>query len=268
MKSVMIATAGGISNVAVVLALYLHAGYPTLDSVVGVGSLTITGFTLGFVAILVSAHTRLVTPAVGFLTVLVATVYLELATPMPDWNELDGHVIVDGPTYVASYANTWYVWLSLVLFAGVIEFGIRDGYGIAARRLRNLPALPLSRYVITWVVVGFASVLGIATMLLVIRSGIRPGLAALAVFVVATAVGAVPLAALLTRGMVAPTILFVLVVPYFLTIEVFTTTDSPVHILLFGPYVIVLAIVWYIEATIRSRLYDWDGGKFKRQTTT
>ncbi len=78
-------------------------------------------------------------PAAGFVFVLGGTVSVELATPNPEWSTLDGYVIVDGPTHVASYANTWYVWLSLLLVAGGLEFAIRRGYGVGDDRLRNLP---------------------------------------------------------------------------------------------------------------------------------
>ncbi|WP_418283048.1 hypothetical protein [Halorubrum sp. DTA98] len=81
-------------------------------------------------------------------------------------------------------------------------------------------------------------------MVLVIRSGIRPPSAALVVFVIAAAVAAVPLAALLMHGIVLPTLLFAFFVPYMLSVEVFTATDSSIHTFLFGPYAFILAIVW------------------------
>lgn len=247
----MAAGFGGLLNVVVILGLYHLAEYPTLESATRTFLLAGTGFTLGFVSVLVTAHTRLVTPAFGYVSVLAATVTLELTSPRPAWSELNGHVIVEGPTHVSSYANTWYVWAALFLYAGAAEFAIRRRYAIRNGRLQNLPGLPFSGYTLAWTVVGFAGFLGVATMLLVHRSGIRPESLALVVLVFASSVAVVPLAALLSRGVLLPTLLFV-VVPYSLAVEVFVTTDSPVHILLFGPYAIVLLVAWAIERAIRS----------------
>lgn len=261
---VAVATAvlGGLLHVTIVLALFARAAYPTMESVVGIASLAVTTFAFGAIALFVSAYTRLLAPAIGFVTVFVATIYLELTSPLPEWSELNGYVIVEGSTHVASYAGAWYVWLALLLYAGVIEFAIRRGYGIGEHRLRNLPELPLSRQAVGWVVALCSGLIGAATTLLVIRAGIRPTFAAVAVFGFAVAVAAVPLLALLSRGLLTPTVLFALLVPYFLIVEVFVTTDSPVHILLFGPYAVVLAVAWALEALIRSRLRGWDGGRF------
>ncbi|WP_207891103.1 hypothetical protein [Natrarchaeobius oligotrophus] len=259
--SISIGSVVGFVNVAVVIALYASGGYPALESPTAVAALVATGFVLGFVAAFVSAFTRLVTPLVGLLAVLVGTAYAEVTTPRPEWSQLEGYVIVDGPTYVSSYANAWYVWFSVLLIVGVFEFAIRRGYGVGDRRLRNLPQLPLSGPALVAIVLGVASIVAAGTTLLVLRAGIRPPVASVGVFVVTIAVAAVPLAAVLTRGIVSPVVLFALV-PYFLVVEVFAATDSPVHILLFGPYAIVLAIAWVLEGAARSRVRGWDGGRF------
>lgn len=262
-----VSSVGGLANVVAVVALYARGEYPTLESTAGIAVLAATAFVVGFVPIFVSSHTRLVAPALGLLAALAGTAYLEVTTPMPEWGRLGEYVVVDGPTHVSSYANAWYVWLALLTVAGVVEFALRRGYGIGDRRLRNLPTLPLSRGALVWTVGGFAALVGLATVLLVLRSGIRPPIAAIVVFVFAAAVTAVPLAALLARGIVAPTVLFA-PVPYFLIYEVFVTTDSPVHILLFGPYTIVLAVAWALEAAIRSRFGGWNGGRFTGRNPT
>lgn len=262
--TVAVATGAGLANVAVVLALYARAGYPALESAVEVAVLTVLVFVTAFVPVLVSAHTRLLSPAIGFGAVLAGTVYLELTTPSPEWSELGGHVVVDGPTHVGSYANAWYLWLALTLLAGVVEFAIRRGYGVGDHGLRNLPQLPLSWGTLARTVVGFASLVGVTPMLLALRYGVHPSAIAFVLFAATAAVVAVPLAALLSRGLLSPIVLFSILVPYFLLVEVFTTTDSPVHILLFGPYAVVLAVASLLEATIRSRLRGWNGGRFTR----
>lgn len=264
-----LAAVGGLANVAVVLALYARAEYPVLESLEGVTLLALLLFVLGAVPVFVSAYTRLLAPAAGLLAVLAGTVYLEITTPMPEWSERGGYVIVDGPTHVASYANTWFVWLALLVVAGVVEFAIRRGYGLEdePQRLRNLPELPLSRGDLVRTVAGFAVLVGVATTLLSFRSGLSPSVMAIAIFAGATVATAVALAALLARGAIAPILLFALV-PYWLTVEVFVTTDSPVHLLLVGPYALVLAVAWGLEELCRSRLWGWNGGRFVEREPT
>ncbi|ELY94312.1 hypothetical protein C482_18427 [Natrialba chahannaoensis JCM 10990] len=260
--SLAVGATGGLLNVTCVLALFARGSYPVLDSPTQLTVLALAGFTLGFVALFIASYTRLLTPAVGFLAVLAGTVSLELTTPLPEWGELGGYVIVDGPTHVSSYAHTWYVWLSLVVVAGLVEFGLRRGYGVGDGRLRNLPSLPLSRSGLGRTVATAAGLVGLATALLVLRAGIRPAaVLVFVVFVVATAVAAVPLVALLSRGLVVPIALFALV-PYALAVEVFVTTDSPVHILLFGPYALLLLATAVVEYWLRANLSGWDGGQF------
>ncbi|OIB58725.1 hypothetical protein [Natrialba sp. SSL1] len=261
LRSLAVGAIGGLLNVTCVLALFVRGSYPILDSPTQLAVLALAGFALGFVALFITSYTRLLTPAVGFLAVLVGTVYLELTTPLPEWEELGDYVIVDGPTHVSSYAHTWYVWLSLVVVAGLVEFGLRRGYGVGDGRLRNLPSLPFSRRGLGRTVGTAAGLVGLATALLVLRAGIQPSASVVVVFVVATAVTAIPLAALLSRGLVVPIALFALV-PYALAVEVFVTTDSPVHILLFGPYALVLLVAAAVEYWLRAKLGGWDGGRF------
>ena len=243
--------AGGLVNAAVVVGLYAHGEYPVLESTTATAVLALTAACVGFVPLFLAAYTRLIVPAVGVLAALLGTVWLEVTTPTPEWGELGGFVIVDGPTHASSYANTWYLWLALAVLAAVVEFRLRQQYGVGADRLRNLPET-LSRANWIGIVSGTALLLGAASSLLVVRSGIGSTAGALVVFFVAAAVTAVPLWATFEDGAIVPLALY-LPVPYFLVIEVFVTTDSPVHLLLFGPYAIVLAIVWLLERTIRTR---------------
>ncbi|ELY30888.1 hypothetical protein C500_07618 [Natrialba magadii ATCC 43099] len=267
LRSLAAGAIGGLLNVTCILALFARGNYPVLDSPTQLAVLVLAGFTLGFVALFITSYTRLLTPAVGFLAVLAGAAYLELTTPLPEWDELGGYVIVDGPTHVSSYAHTWYVWLSLVVVAGLVEFGLRRGYGVGDGRLRNLPSFPLSRIGLGRTVATAAGLVGLATALLVLRAGIQPSASVLVGFVVATAVAAVPLAALFSRGLVIPVVLFALV-PYALAVEVFLTTDSPVHILLFGPYAVGLLIAAAVEYWLRAKLGGWDGGRFTDHQST
>jgi len=263
-RAVTIAVIAGLANVAVVVGLYARDGYPVLESASATAVLVVTAFLVGFVPAVLSIHTRLIAPIVGFFALLVGVGFLEATTPSPEWGELGGSVVVDGPTHVGSYANTWSLWVALLCYAGALEFGLRRGYGLADGRLRNLPSLPLDRRSVTGASLGVAGLVGLATALLVLRAGIRPPAAAGVVFVFATAVAAVPLAGLLARRLLAPAVLFAIPVPYLLVFEAFVTTDSPVHILLFGPYAVVLALVGALEAVVRARRADEAGGRFTR----
>lgn len=259
------ATLGGTLNVAVVLFLYVRGAYPTLETTTGILAIVLPGFALGFVSICVTVYTRLVLPALGFLGVLGGAAVLEVTSPSPEWSEMNGYIIVEGSTHVSSYANTWYLWLALVVVAGVVEFGLRRGYAIHGGGLRNLPDLPLDGWGI--IVAMTAILVGIATASLVVRSGLQPFPAVAVVGLFAAAVTAVPVAGLLRDGVVAPIALFAVFVPYMLVVEVFLTTDSPVHILLFGPYAIVLLIAWGLEKFLRYRVMGWNGGRFSPAST-
>ncbi|WP_049922884.1 hypothetical protein [Halopiger djelfimassiliensis] len=256
-----IAALGGLVNAGTVLALYARGDYPALESTGWIAVLVTMTVVLGFLPVFVSAYTRLLTPAVGWIAVFAGTVVLEVRSPMPEWGRLGEYVVVDGPTYVSSYATAWYVWLALLSFVGVVEFAVRRGYGIGDGRLRNLPTLPLSRRSRRLIGGGAACLVGLATTLLVVRTGIDPTVTAVVVFLFTVAVTAVPLAAVLGEGIVTPTVLFTPVL-YALVYEVFLTTGSPVYLLLFGPYALVLVAVWKLEAGLRARLGGWNGGRF------
>lgn len=250
--ALLTAIAAGLLNVTVVVALYARDGYPTLESPAATAVLAVTTLLVGAIPVFVTVQTRLLTPGVGFLALLAGATTLDLRTPSPEWGDLEGYVIVEGPTHVGSYANRWYLWLGLLLYAGLLEFALRRRYGLAEGRLRDLPAVPETRSGRLTVAAAGGVLVGVATALLVLESGINPPLAAGAIFVVAFAVAVVPLVGLLERGLVVPTMLFLVLVPYLLVFEAFVTTDSPVHILLFGPYALLLAAVGLLEAVIRT----------------
>src|SRR6056297_3351603 len=168
------ASVAGLANIVVIIALYAHGEYPALESVASMVPVVLGGFGLGFVAVFVTLYTRLLSPAFGFATALLGTVFLVLTSPSPAWSTLGEYTVVEGPAHASSYAHTWYVWLALLLYAGVVEFALRRGYGIGAEQLRHLPSMPLSRRALRWTVAGFAGLVGLATMRLVIREGITP----------------------------------------------------------------------------------------------
>ncbi len=258
-SAVAAASVAGLANDLVILALYAYGDYPALFD--GIVDDLLGGFGLGFVAVFVTLYTRLLSPALGFLAALLGTTYLVFTSPSPTWYTLGEYTVGDGPVHASSYAHTWYVWLALLLYAGVVEFALRRGYGIGAGRLRYLPSMPLSRRGLRWTVAGFAGLVGLATMRLEIHMGINPT-GALIVLVLALPAAAVPLTALLRDGALLPMVLFAAYVPYALIVQVFFWIEGPLPILRFGPYAIVLAVAWGIERVIRDRISGRNGGRF------
>lgn len=56
------------------------------------------------------------------------------------------------------------------------------------------------------------------------------------------------------------------VVPRCLLADVFGSPDSYVHIAILGEFAVGLAVVWLLEALLRSRVRDWNGGGFVGRT--
>ncbi|WP_226006670.1 hypothetical protein [Natrinema salinisoli] len=263
--SIAIGTGGGIASVVVVGALLSYFDYDVVTSASELWMLLPGAFVLGFVTVAVSAHTRLVSPGGGFAALLTTVVYAELTTDAP-WAvvERGDGLIVEGSFHALSYAETWYVWLALLLVAGVAEFAVRRGYGLGDARLRNLPALPLSRTDLWLVVTACSVAVGFATMILLVRGNLWDTVPGYAIGFVAAAVAtAVPLAVLLSHGIVSPFVLYSWIVTATLQTEAFTAPDSGLHIPLLGASAIVFGIVAVLELLVRSRLRGWDGGKFE-----
>lgn len=171
--SIAVGTAGGIASAVVVGVLLSAFDYHVVTTATERWTLLPGAFVLGFATVAVSAHTGLVSPGGGFLALLTTVVYIELTTAPPQAVvERGDDVIVDGSFHALSYADTWYVWLALLLVAGVAEFAIRRGYELGDDRLRNLPVLPLSRTDVWLVVAGCSVAVGLATMTLLVRGGL------------------------------------------------------------------------------------------------
>lgn len=207
--AIVLASLGGLANAAIVVGLLLYFEYPLVETTIGFASVMITAFVFGFLPVLLSVRTGLVAPTIGFLALLVSVVSVEITTPAPARVERLGSAdIVTGPFYVYEYADSWYVWLALLLIAGVGEFAIRRGYGLGDQRLRRVPTLPLSRGTSVGVAVGLGSLLGATTAVLVAVSlGLGP-IESLVTGCLVAAATAIPLVALLSSGIVAPFAVF------------------------------------------------------------
>ncbi|WP_126663863.1 hypothetical protein [Haloterrigena salifodinae] len=248
-RSVAAALLAGGGHVGALLALFETLEYTTVEATSLLGVFALLAFVQGAVPVLVSAHTRLLAPASGLVALFSGVVAVELSGA-GDSALLEMYVmsIVTGLTG------------GFVVFAGVLEFAIRQGYRLGAGRLRNLPPLPgddSSRRV----AVGSAGLVGLPAGVLGFFFG--GPVVALLVLVLATAAAAVPLLALLRDGFVSPLVPFAIVVPYVLYGHAFYMTEvSGMGLLLLGPAAVLSALAWKIERAVRSRIGGRDGTAF------
>ncbi|SEQ72887.1 hypothetical protein [Natrinema salaciae] len=275
--SAVLGCLGGVVNVVLTLALLTRVNSPlfrpgeqtSLNSVF-VGSIFDTPhiwvgvFTLGFVPVFVTAATRLVAPSVGFVSLLGGVASTVLASPVPEGMTGPTGLVIDGPVYASSYAKSWYAWLAVLLVAGVAEFVLRYEYGVGDDRLRHLPDFPLSRSRFWLIVCSAGFVVGLGVGLLDLPSYVQTDISTVLVVLVPTGVAtAATLAALLSRGLVAPLALYAFVAPAIVADAVFPSYPSPegshpeLSFLYLSVAVSVLAL---LELVIRSRDSDRDGG--------
>ncbi|AGB14893.1 hypothetical protein Halru_0247 [Halovivax ruber XH-70] len=258
-----IGVAGGFAHVLVVGTLLSYFDYQVFRPTLSLVLLAPGVFFLGAFPLVVSVRTRLLIPGGGFLALATAVVVAEVTTPAPQKvGELGGHAIVDGPFYALQYAGSWYSWLSLLFVAGVVEFAIRRGYAIGDDRLRHLPDLPLSSDRLGTVVVVCSAVVGTAIVGLLVAGNLWDSILGYAIgFAAAAAATAVPVVALLARGLVAPLVLYCLVITNTSRVHVFADPDG-LSMVFLGVMAGVFAIAAVIEWLGRSQLLGWDGGRF------
>lgn len=243
--SVSVAALGGVVHVVALLALFEFLEYVTIDATLPIGIFALLAFTQGAIAVLASAHTRLLTPAGGLIVVFSGVIARELSTA--------GDPRLFG-MYVVSIGTG--ITIALLSFAGVVEFALRRGYGLGAGRLRNLPPLPQSRSR-RRIVVGSAGFVGATAGVLGFLFG-GPG-TALIVWFLAAGAAAVPLSALLRDGLVAPLVPFALIAPYVLYGHAFYMLEvSGMGLVLLGPAAVLSVLVWKVEAVVRSPPSGWD----------
>lgn len=253
---------GGLLNVIALQLLFLHGRYPVLGEPTELGVVLASGFAVGFFAAFVTLQTRLYSPLVSFLALLGGTVAIAIRAPRPDWSELQGYTIVEGPTHAGSYADAWGIWIALLAVLALFEFGVRRGFGLREDALSGLPTLPLSNRGLAWLAGTPAVLVGVAAVVLVRDAGLATETALLGILPFATTVTIVPLLALLGRGIVSPALAYLLTVPSTFLIEVFTTPESPVHFLLFGPLAVGFVGLWALEELFHRRSAVLDRSRF------
>lgn len=260
---IALASLGGLANAVIVVGLLFHFEYPLVETTIGFASAGATAFVFGFLPVLISVRTGLIAPTIGYLTLLIGVAFVEITTPAPERvGGLGSTDIVEGPFYVYEYADSWYVWLALLLVAGVGEFAIRSGYDLGNQRLRRVPTLPLSQATSVGVAVGFGGLLGAATALHV---GISLGLGPIESLILGSFVVAattISLAALLSFGIVTPFVLFTFGIVIVLRALVFGSPTGVAALVVPGLLAVLCAIVWVVEHLLRSRFRGWNGGRF------
>ncbi|WP_247730174.1 hypothetical protein [Halovivax limisalsi] len=261
--SAAIGAVGGLTHVLLVVTLLSYFDYSPFVTSTGLVFLSIGVFILGALPLAVSAYTRLLLPSGGLLALAASVTVVEVTTPAPQKVvELGGHAIIDGSFHALRYADSWYLWLSILLVAGLAEFAIRRGYAIGDDRLRHLPEFSLVRSRQWTVVAACSIVVGTGTMVLLIDGTLWDTVPGYVVGFGAAAVAtAVPFAALLARGLVSPVLLYSLVITTHARAEAFSSPDG-LAIVFLGFMAVVFAIVAVIEWLVRSRLFGWDGGRF------
>ncbi|AGB16825.1 hypothetical protein Halru_2239 [Halovivax ruber XH-70] len=243
----------GFAHALLVYGLFSLFEYQAVVPNAPMAAILLGSFCLGFVAIGCSLYTRLLTPGIGFGALVTVVSVVELTTPGPERiGELGGAIVVDGAFYVLWYAESWAVWLSLLLVGTIAEYAIRSRYELGSDGVRPLPTLSRSRSTgIT--LVGTVSVLvGIAVLTQLEASHNWDLTASILGGGFATMATAIALGAVLGRGLLAPVALYTVVVPTAMGTEVFTAPDSGMHVLAIGMLAAASIGIVVIETSIRT----------------
>ncbi|ELZ16414.1 hypothetical protein C477_15320 [Haloterrigena salina JCM 13891] len=285
--SVTAGVLGGLANVMVTRELLERVDSPffepgretalnpgTIGSVADAPHVWLGVFALGFVPLFATTATRLLAPGGGFVALLVGVVHTVLTAPFPEGTPMAWGTLVEGPFYASNYAKSWYAWLSLLLVAGVAEFALRRGYGLGDERLRNLPTLPLSRSQLRAVVLGSGLLVGLGIGLLSSTGAYYQSdiWTVLTILVPGCIVTAIAIAALLTRGLVTPMVLYAYWTAGTVESTVFPPHPAPEYHthpeVLFLFLSVALPLLACLEWVLRSRVRGWDGGVFAGRADT
>lgn len=256
----LVGVGGGLIHLAVVEFTFRRLGHVPealwpLSSIEG----ALTVFAFGFGVVLVTAHTGLVSPPVGLGALLAWATYRDLTTPTPEWSELGGHLVVDGPVFLTSYVETWYVWLGLLAVVAGVEFGLRRHHTLDDTRLRGLPTLPNdgrnAALASGLVAAAVGSLFGLSIVTWMAGIGVNPTAILPVLFVTTTAAAAVPVGAAVFRGLITPAACFVaLVIPSLTRVTFSVSEGGPVFLIALGPMAVGFVIVGVAEHALRRQL--------------
>jgi hypothetical protein len=95
LRTLLVTTIGGCAHLGVVGFLFRWLGHVP-DSLWPLASIAsaVFAFAFSFLVVLLSVHTRLLSPAVGLPTLLVWTTYQDVSSPTSEWSEVGGYLVV------------------------------------------------------------------------------------------------------------------------------------------------------------------------------
>lgn len=257
LKTLFASAAGGVIHLGVVHLLYSQAGYPPNRGLTPMEAVGIAF--LGALAIGILAHTRLVVPALGLTALVVWIVHLELvAGPPLEYHYLGDNLVYAREPYLQQYVGTWYIWVPLLLAGATTELGIRDGYTIARDSLRNVPSLPFSERQLAVAVGGCALLFAVCLYHAMGYVGVQAWSHQVEGFIGGGIFLAVTLWGVLTRGLISPVVLSLLIVvqptPRVLVRDGLGSSFSLLFFL--TPIIVLVALLeWYL----RYRIYSGNG---------
>lgn len=249
LKAIAASLTGGIIHLVAVQRMFSYAGYP---ADVGVTATQAAGLVfLGVLAFGLLTYTRLVVPALGLTALVVWVVHLELvAGPPLEYHYLGDNLVYSRDPYLQRYAATWYLWVPLLLAGAITELAIRDGYAIAGDYLRNVPSLPLTEQQLTMAIGGCALLFSVCLYQAMGYVGVQTWSHQVEGFIGGGIIIAVTLWGVLTRGLISPLVLSLLIVvqptPRVLIRD---GLGSSFALLLFlAPIFVLLALLeWYLR---------------------
>lgn len=257
LKTLCASAGGGAIHLSVIHLLYIQAEYPPNRGVTPIEAVGVAF--LGALAIGILAHTRLAVPAVGLTALVVWIVHLELvAGPPLEYYYLGDNLVYAREPYLQQYAGTWYIWVPLLLAGAITELGIRDGYTIARDSLRNVPSLPFSERQLAVSVGGCALLFSACLYQAMAYVGVQTWLHQVQAFIGGGIFLAVTLWGVLTRGLISPVIVTLLIVVRPIPRVLVKDGLGSAFLVLFllAPIVVLVALVeWYF----RYRIFSGNG---------
>lgn len=127
-RAAAVALIVGMVHAIAIAALVRWLDYP-LDALANAPGGLVGAF-LGLTLLLavptfVAVRHGLVTPLVAAVLGTGWPIFLEFATPRPEFSETGGYTIVIGPRYVDAYVDAWYIWLLAYLLLAAAEYVVR-----------------------------------------------------------------------------------------------------------------------------------------------
>jgi hypothetical protein len=260
-RALLVSLAAGLVHAAVVLVVALRLGYdvgPSAYSLVGVGWRYGGLVAVAALPVWLAVRYRLVTPVVALLATTGYVLGMELTPPGPTFRDVaeleglaepTGITVVENGLYAVRYMSNASVWAVGFLFAGLVEYVVRDSWRRVPSVATSVPGLtiPASRRRAA-VVAGVAGVVHAAVMVwFAVRLGVSGaggiewllyGFGTVGTWLLA----AVPVYLLVRHRMVAPAGALTLFVLLDVRAEFTPGVEDP-HALYFGGWFLFLGLL-------------------------